>query len=158
MHQFGWLSERGCHFLNLLQKDRGTQKGVGGSLRKGGGSNPGENYGLTFIILMWTQHRINTEKLYLISKEKKQHGHRRRRYFSYLYKFNWYGLCIYQISDGLYLFYTKLLQVKKSYTEYSFAENDKYKLLKWNRLLANALPSYFFIFKLIYLLTKWFKK
>ena len=113
---------------------------------------------LNSIILMWTQHRINTEKLYLISKEKKQHGHRRRRYFSYLYKFNWYGLCIYQISDGLYLFYTKLLQVKKSYTEYSFAENDKYKLLKGNRLLANAFPSYFFIFKLIYLLTKWFKK
>ena len=113
---------------------------------------------LNSIILMWTQHRINTEKLCLISKEKKQHGHRRRRYFSYLYKFNWYGLCIYQISDGLYLFYTKLLQVKKSYTEYSFAENYKYKLLKGNRLLANALPSYFFIFKLIYLLTKWFKK
>ena len=113
---------------------------------------------LNSIILMWTQHRINTEKLCLISKEKKQHGHRRRRYFSYLYKFNWYGWCIYQISDGLYLFYTKLLQVKKSYTEYSFAENDKYKLLKGNRLLANALPSYFFIFKLIYLLTKWFKK
>ena len=43
---------------------------------------------------------------------------------------------------------------KKSYTEYSFAENDKYKLLKGNRLLANAFPSYFFIFKLIYLLTK----
>ena len=113
---------------------------------------------LNSIILMWTQHRINTKKLYLISKEKKQHGHRRRRYFSYLYKFNWYGLCICQISDGLYLFYTKLLQVKKSYTEYSFAENYKYKLLKGNRLLANALPSYFFIFKFIYLLTKWFKK
>ena len=29
MHQFGWLSERGGNFLNLLQKE-------GGSLRKGG--------------------------------------------------------------------------------------------------------------------------
>ena len=41
MHQFGWLSERGGNFLNLLQKE-------GGFLRKGGGggSNPGLNYGL----------------------------------------------------------------------------------------------------------------
>ena len=45
-------------------------------------------------------------------------------------------------------------KLKKSYTEYSFAENDKYKLLKGNWLLANAFPSYFFIFKLIYSLTK----
>ena len=29
MHQFGWLSERG-NFLNLLQKEGGTQKGGGG--------------------------------------------------------------------------------------------------------------------------------
>ena len=40
MHKFGWLSERGggggegCNFLNLFQKEGGTQKGVG-SLRKG---------------------------------------------------------------------------------------------------------------------------
>ena len=28
MHQFGWLSEKGGggHFLNLLQKERGTEK------------------------------------------------------------------------------------------------------------------------------------
>ena len=30
MHQFGWLSERGDNFLNLLQKKGGTQKGGGG--------------------------------------------------------------------------------------------------------------------------------
>ena len=38
MHQFGWLSERG-NFLNLLQKEGGTQKGGGGGgfLRKGRG-------------------------------------------------------------------------------------------------------------------------
>ena len=29
MHQFGWLSERGGNFLNLLQKEGGTQKGGG---------------------------------------------------------------------------------------------------------------------------------
>ena len=29
------------------------------------------------IMLMWTQHRINTEKLYLFTWEK-EHGHRRR--------------------------------------------------------------------------------
>ena len=39
MHQFGWLSERGGNFLNLLQKEAGTQKEGGG-----GGSNPGGNY------------------------------------------------------------------------------------------------------------------
>ena len=27
MHQFGWLSERGGNFFNLLQKEGGTQKG-----------------------------------------------------------------------------------------------------------------------------------
>ena len=27
MHQFGWLSERGGNFLNLFQKECGTQKG-----------------------------------------------------------------------------------------------------------------------------------
>ena len=26
MHQFGWLSEGGGNFLNVLQKERGTQK------------------------------------------------------------------------------------------------------------------------------------
>ena len=36
MHQFGWLSKRGGNFLNLLQKEGGTQKGGGGSLRKAG--------------------------------------------------------------------------------------------------------------------------
>ena len=36
MHQFGWLSERGSNFLNLLQKEGGTQTGGGGSLRKVG--------------------------------------------------------------------------------------------------------------------------
>ena len=29
MWQFGWLSERGRNFLNLLQKEGGTQKGRG---------------------------------------------------------------------------------------------------------------------------------
>ena len=32
MHQFGWLSERGGNFLNLLQKEGGTQKGGGGGV------------------------------------------------------------------------------------------------------------------------------
>ena len=35
MHQFGWLSERGGNFLNLLQKEGGTQKG-GVPSEKGG--------------------------------------------------------------------------------------------------------------------------
>ena len=45
MNQFGWLSERGRNFLNLLQKEGGTQKGGGfPQKRGGGGSNPGGNY------------------------------------------------------------------------------------------------------------------
>ena len=48
MHQFGWLSERGGNFLNLLQKIGVTQKG-GDSLRKGG-SNAGGNY------VVWYEH------------------------------------------------------------------------------------------------------
>ena len=41
MHQFGWLSESGGNFLNLLQKEGVTSEKVGG-----GGSNPGGNYNL----------------------------------------------------------------------------------------------------------------
>ena len=33
--KFGWLSERGGNFLNLLQKE-GAPRGKGGFLRKGG--------------------------------------------------------------------------------------------------------------------------
>ena len=41
MHQFGQISERGGNFLNLLEKEGGTQKGEGGgSLRKGEGGVP----------------------------------------------------------------------------------------------------------------------
>ena len=43
MHQFGWLSERGGNFLNLLQKEGGTQKG-GFAQKRGEGSNPGGSY------------------------------------------------------------------------------------------------------------------
>ena len=35
MHQFRWLSERGGNVLNLLQKEGGTQRGMGSS-EKGG--------------------------------------------------------------------------------------------------------------------------
>ena len=38
VHQFGWLSERGGNFLNLLQKEGG---------RGGGGSNTGGNFVIT---------------------------------------------------------------------------------------------------------------
>ena len=41
MHQFGWLSERGGNFFNLLQKERGGGGGEGGA---GAFANPGENY------------------------------------------------------------------------------------------------------------------
>ena len=37
MHQFGWLSERGGNFFNLLQKEEGTKKGRGAFSEKGGG-------------------------------------------------------------------------------------------------------------------------
>ena len=37
MHQFGWLSKRRGNFLNLFQKEEGTQKGGVPSERRGGG-------------------------------------------------------------------------------------------------------------------------
>ena len=49
MHQFGWISERWGNFLNLLEKEGGTQKNGKGfpqKKREGGrGSNLGGNYG-----------------------------------------------------------------------------------------------------------------
>ena len=49
MHQFGWLSERGGNFFNLLQKEGGTQKGVMFPQKRGEGSNPGGNYAVSSI-------------------------------------------------------------------------------------------------------------
>ena len=41
----GWISEIRGNILNLLQKEGGTQKGWGSSLRnRKGASNPGGNY------------------------------------------------------------------------------------------------------------------
>ena len=40
MHQFGWLSERGGNFFNLLQKEGIPKKAGGGR----GGSKLGGNY------------------------------------------------------------------------------------------------------------------
>ena len=46
MHQFGCISGRGGdNFLNLLQKEGGTQKVGGGFPQKRGGFNPGGNCG-----------------------------------------------------------------------------------------------------------------
>ena len=45
MHQFGWLSERGGSFFNLLQTEGVPRKEQGGEVpQKRGGSNLGENY------------------------------------------------------------------------------------------------------------------
>ena len=40
LHQFGWLSERGDNFFNLLQKE-GVPRKVKGFFQKRWGSNPG---------------------------------------------------------------------------------------------------------------------
>ena len=42
MHQFGWISERGGNFLNLVQKKGGTQKGGIPSEKGRGGPTPEE--------------------------------------------------------------------------------------------------------------------
>ena len=44
MHQFGWLSERGGNFLNLLQKEGVPRKGAPSEKGGGGGCNTGGNY------------------------------------------------------------------------------------------------------------------
>ena len=56
VNQFGRFTERGGgggNFLNLLQKEGGTQKG-GFPQKRGGGSNPGGNYGNIFQnVIVW---------------------------------------------------------------------------------------------------------
>ena len=46
MHQFGWLSDTGGNFLNLLQKEGIPRNGGGEFPQKRGGCNPGGNYGV----------------------------------------------------------------------------------------------------------------
>ena len=45
MHQFGWLSDRGGNFLNLLHKEEGTKKGRGGFIKRKGGPTLEETMG-----------------------------------------------------------------------------------------------------------------
>ena len=73
------------------------------------------------IILMWTQHRINTEKLYKKNHKRKKNNTGGRRQ---------------QPWNRLYLSYRKLLQVKKIYKIFSFCRQIiNTKLLKGNQLL-----------------------
>ena len=54
---FGWLSERGDNFFNLLQKEGGTQKGGGGgSLRKGRFPNLEETMVSTILAAITFKH------------------------------------------------------------------------------------------------------
>ena len=58
---FGWLSERGDNFFNLLQKEGGTQKGGGGGgpLEKGGF----QTWRKLWSVQYWQQSLSNTSKL-----------------------------------------------------------------------------------------------
>ena len=64
MHQFGWLSERGGNFLNLLQKEGGTQKG-GVSQKRGGGPNLEETMNIfaikSSVIHVWLGSKYASE-------------------------------------------------------------------------------------------------
>ena len=83
MHEFGWLSERGGNFFNLLQKEGGTQK-RGGPSEKGGGSNPGGNYGwdssfFYFNIQAFAAFSLSKEdycyKIHTLLMKSKAHPH-----------------------------------------------------------------------------------
>ena len=50
MHQFGWLSERGRNFFNLLQIEGVPRKG--GFPQKKGGSKHGGNYAVSVTLTM----------------------------------------------------------------------------------------------------------
>ena len=63
MHQFGWLSERGGNFLNLLQKEGVTQKG--GVPSEKGGSYPEE----TMLIVLTGMNYDEANTLYEQAKE-----------------------------------------------------------------------------------------
>ena len=70
MHQFGWLSERGGNFFNLLQKEGGTQKG-GGVASEKGGSNPGGNHDKTQAFLFHLKKKIENGAFYVCQNQEK---------------------------------------------------------------------------------------
>ena len=71
MHQFGWLSERGGNFFNLLQKEGGTQKGGFASEKGGGGSNPGGNHDKTQAFLFHLKKKIENGAFYVCQNQEK---------------------------------------------------------------------------------------
>ena len=72
------------------------------------------------IILMWTQHGINTEKLYFLTREEKTTQEEEDT----------------NLKIDFYLFCRKSLQVKKIYEIFCFCRQIiNTKLLKGNRLL-----------------------
>ena len=87
--QFGWLSQRGGNFLNLLQKEGVPRKGGGGEFhqKREGDSNLGGNYEFIVLsklynIVILSQNSSNLE-IYkmrkilvasLLKKPHKKHG------------------------------------------------------------------------------------
>ena len=88
--QFGWLSQRGGNFLNLLQKEGVPRKGGGGGefhQKRDGDSNLGGNYEFIvlsklFNVVILSQNSSNLE-IYkmrkilvasLLKKPHKKHG------------------------------------------------------------------------------------
>ena len=68
MHQFGWLSERGGNFFNLLQKEGVPRKGGGGFSQKRGGptlEEMNEHLIWKIIVLVFCIKRQNTKSISL---------------------------------------------------------------------------------------------
>ena len=74
------------------------------------------------IMLMWTQHRINTEKLYFLTREKKTTQEEEDTNLEIKNIGELSCLTSFLKSwNRLHLFFRKLLQVKKLYEIFSFA-------------------------------------
>ena len=101
IHHFGWLSESGGNFLNLLQKERGgyLERGVWGSLRKGVVPTPEE----TMCINLYQYGKICHKQLlemftsfYLIFKCSFKERERSFIFWIYVPFSRYSGFCIFK--------------------------------------------------------------
>ena len=90
---------------------------------------------------MWTQHRINTEKLYLLTWEKKNmdtEGILVAIYISLINMVNAFTRLLPTFKKS-YLFYRKLLQVKKVFEIFCFCRRLSWQMINTRLLKGNRL-------------------
>ena len=93
------------------------------------------------VILMWTQHRINTEKLYLLTWEKKNMDTEGILVVIYINLINMVNAFTRHLPTFKkpYLFYRKLLQVKKVFEIFCFCRRLSWQMINTRLLKGNRL-------------------